>query len=127
MMKLFLLFNETATTEIYTYGHTLSLHVALPISATTRSGTDPPDCVVTGRFWIVDNRSRALSESATRIGIRSEEHTSELQSLMRTSYAVFCSKNKKTNKVSHSITLCQQQHSETHPLILSSSHPLILH
>src|SRR3546814_3270684 len=24
-------FNETATTEIYTYGHTLSLHVALPI------------------------------------------------------------------------------------------------
>src|SRR3546814_6642921 len=32
--------------------------------------------------------------------IRSEEHTSELQSLMRISYAVFClkKKNKKTNK-----------------------------
>src|SRR3546814_8747088 len=28
---------------------------------------------------------------------RSEEHTSELQSLMRTSYAVFCLKNKKIN------------------------------
>src|SRR3546814_8380954 len=28
------------------------------------------------------------------IGSRSEEHTSELQSLMRISYAVFCSKNK---------------------------------
>src|SRR3546814_8305140 len=28
--------------------------------------------------------------------IRSEEHTSELQSLMRTSYAVFCLKNKIT-------------------------------
>src|SRR3546814_4378377 len=28
--------------------------------------------------------------------IRSEEHTSELQSLMRTSYAVFCLKKKKT-------------------------------
>src|SRR3546814_5727079 len=28
---------------------------------------------------------------------RSEEHTSELQSLMRISYAVFCLKNKKTN------------------------------
>src|SRR3546814_9795665 len=27
---------------------------------------------------------------------RSEEHTSELQSLMRTSYAVFCLKNKTT-------------------------------
>src|SRR3546814_20463247 len=25
------LFNDTATTESYTYGHTLSLHVALPI------------------------------------------------------------------------------------------------
>src|SRR3546814_4414961 len=29
-------------------------------------------------------------------GPRSEEHTSELQSLMRISYAVFCLKNKKT-------------------------------
>src|SRR3546814_9419759 len=29
--------------------------------------------------------------------IRSEEHTSELQSLMRISYAVFCLKKKKTN------------------------------
>src|SRR3546814_6613480 len=30
-------------------------------------------------------------------GIRSEEHTSELQSLMRTSYAVFCLKKTKTH------------------------------
>src|SRR3546814_7928487 len=29
-------------------------------------------------------------------GLRSEEHTSELQSLMRISYAVFCLKKKKT-------------------------------
>src|SRR3546814_5738074 len=29
------------------------------------------------------------------IGLRSEEHTSELQSLMRISYAVFCLKKKK--------------------------------
>src|SRR3546814_6072150 len=29
--------------------------------------------------------------------VRSEEHTSELQSLMRNSYAVFCLKNKITN------------------------------
>src|SRR3546814_3123120 len=33
--------------------------------------------------------------------IRSEEHTSELQSLMRISYAVFCLKKKKTKKLSH--------------------------
>src|SRR3546814_4862142 len=32
-----------------------------------------------------------------RVNSRSEEHTSELQSLMRTSYAVFCLKKKKTN------------------------------
>src|SRR3546814_10643840 len=31
-------------------------------------------------------------------GARSEEHTSELQSLMRISYAVFCLKNKKNKK-----------------------------
>src|SRR3546814_6468042 len=34
---------------------------------------------------------------SSRIG-RSEEHTSELQSLMRISYAVFCLKKKKTSK-----------------------------
>src|SRR3546814_2662811 len=33
--------------------------------------------------------------------VRSEEHTSELQSLMRISYAVFCLKKKKTNKASN--------------------------
>src|SRR3546814_9127440 len=32
---------------------------------------------------------------------RSEEHTSELQSLMRTSYAVFCLKKKKTLHTSY--------------------------
>src|SRR3546814_10238176 len=36
--------------------------------------------------------SRIVSRSA----LRSEEHTSELQSLMRISYAVFCLKKKKT-------------------------------
>src|SRR3546814_9007531 len=32
------------------------------------------------------------------ISVRSEEHTSELQSLMRISYAVFCLKKKNNNK-----------------------------
>src|SRR3546814_5767548 len=35
--------------------------------------------------------------------LRSEEHTSELQSLMRISYAVFCLKNKKNNMTSCSL------------------------
>src|SRR3546814_1057515 len=33
---------------------------------------------------------------------RSEEHTSELQSLMRTSYAVFCLKKKNSNQLQYS-------------------------
>src|SRR3546814_5862605 len=39
----------------------------------------------------------AADGDATR-GLRSEEHTSELQSLMRISYAVFCLKKKKTKE-----------------------------
>src|SRR3546814_7232712 len=39
----------------------------------------------------------ALLEHSNRGKRRSEEHTSELQSLMRTSYAVFCLKKKKHN------------------------------
>src|SRR3546814_2162505 len=42
-------------------------------------------------------KSEALGTSV----LRSEEHTSELQSLMRISYAVFCLKKKKTNKHQH--------------------------
>src|SRR3546814_9702239 len=34
-----------------------------------------------------------------REGLRSEEHTSELQSLMRISYAVFCLKKKKEYRI----------------------------
>src|SRR3546814_2024563 len=34
-----------------------------------------------------------------RSALRSEEHTSELQSLMRNSYAVFCLKKKKNKKI----------------------------
>src|SRR3546814_5285709 len=38
---------------------------------------------------------------------RSEEHTSELQSLMRISYAVFCLKKKKTSSISTSTYILQ--------------------
>src|SRR3546814_7816269 len=43
--------------------------------------------------WIIDKDG----QDARRHAPRSEEHTSEIQSLMRISYAVFCSKKKKTN------------------------------
>src|SRR3546814_2075090 len=47
--------------------------------------------------------SRSPSLSNSRITARSEEHTSELQSLMRISYAVFCLKKKinTTNTTKH--------------------------
>src|SRR3546814_1277387 len=41
---------------------------------------------------------RVRSDPLVDVRGRSEEHTSELQSLMRISYAVFCLKKKKTNK-----------------------------
>src|SRR3546814_5813184 len=49
---------------------------------------------------------------ATRGTFRSEEHTSELQSLMRISYAVFCLKKKKRHKISpsHTTTLTPLLH-----------------
>src|SRR3546814_4831556 len=40
---------------------------------------------------------------------RSEEHTSELQSLMRISYAVFCLKKKKKNNETYNNIFKQQQ------------------
>src|SRR3546814_1775055 len=114
-------FNDTATTESYTYCHTLSLHDALPIwllaygllslilgvaaflwpfSATIAA------TLIIGAFFIAagivsigagifggirEGRGYAIAFGA----VRSEEHTSELQSLMRISYAVFCLKKKK--------------------------------
>src|SRR3546814_1624340 len=45
---------------------------------------------------------------------RSEEHTSELQSLMRISYAVFCLKKKtKQNKREHNVKLIRQDKEPT--------------
>src|SRR3546814_9032038 len=41
------------------------------------------------------HRPRVQHQRVTGLQMRSEEHTSELQSLMRISYAVFCLKNKK--------------------------------
>src|SRR3546814_7567064 len=43
----------------------------------------------------VERAVRAVANGEILLGPRSEEHTSELQSLMRISYAVFCLKKKK--------------------------------
>src|SRR3546814_13655151 len=53
---------------------------------------------VPARQWrAASARARHLRDSRPRLQRRSEEHTSELQSLMRISYAVFCLKKKRTN------------------------------
>src|SRR3546814_3168104 len=96
-MNVFL--NDTATTEIYTYGHTLSLHDAHPILVTAgtsilRAANGPV------RFRFRRRGGSPLPPGARPAagcaGERSEEHTSELQSLMRISYAVFCLSKKIT-------------------------------
>src|SRR3546814_10270043 len=43
-------------------------------------------------------KARYMDKLIDELAKRSEEHTSELQSLMRISYAVFCLKKKKTTK-----------------------------
>src|SRR5881392_4467621 len=73
----FFFFNDTATTEIYTTHNT-------PYTTLFRSGFHHPG----RRFKGGKENRRCLDE-------RSEEHTSELQSLCVISYAVFCLKKKK--------------------------------
>src|SRR3546814_11578733 len=126
----FFFFNDPATTEIYPYCHTLSLHGALPICARVlpspaerglrpcRGGTllwrAPGSCALAGPIQLLQCvcralvrrglhvvaglhdrlRPSALSPPVARMPSRSEEHTSELTSLMRISYAVFCLKKK---------------------------------
>src|SRR3546814_7523685 len=158
---LFFFFNDPATTEVYTYRHTLSLHDALPISRSLtcanasgsawtapmsviwrsrweRGGPDrtkccsvrrwncvsrlvksphrnvksikapmpiaptAPRCVANARR-IAGKQCRACKgvSSLRQAPSRSEEHTSELQSLMRISSAVFCLKKKKQQSNKH--------------------------
>src|SRR3546814_2807314 len=58
---------------------------------------------------VVENRVDQARERATDTWDRSEEHTSELQSLMRISYAVFCLKKKKQKTTTHNIDNTYQQ------------------
>src|SRR3546814_3936636 len=65
----------------------------------TRNGLGNPDVngfrnfvTLNGSLYVGTSSEANMGPTA---GYRSEEHTSELQSLMRTSYAVFCLKKKK--------------------------------
>src|SRR3546814_7276852 len=55
-----------------------------------------------------------LSQRAQSVDDRSEEHTSELQSLMRISYAVFClKKNNNLKNITHKLHELRQYHAVT--------------
>src|SRR3546814_10208332 len=74
-----------------------------PLKATATIFQDESGNVVKGRStgtWLgigTPGTVMGLNEALKRYG-RSEEHTSELQSLMRNSYAVFCLKKKTQTK-----------------------------
>src|SRR3546814_5046789 len=72
----------------YSFGGLVAFEMARQLA---QQGT-PPERVV-----IID--APAPLERTSVLESRSEEHTSELQSLMRISYAVFCLKQKKTSKL----------------------------
>src|SRR3546814_10511889 len=66
---------------------------------------------------VIKRLRRAVQSCNTKSRGRSEEHTSELQSLMRISYAVFCLKKKnKNNKITNTeknITTTKNQYDKT--------------
>src|SRR3546814_6643848 len=101
---LFFCFNDPAPTEIYTYGHTL------PYTTLFRSLDRLPARIdaLAAEAAALEQRladpalykkNPAGFDEITRT--RSEEHTSELQSLMRISYAVFCLKKKIESSYRH--------------------------
>src|SRR3546814_10682298 len=101
------IFNVAATTESYTYCHTRSLHDALPIFVPRGNGlhrlagaaVSQPRIHRAGTAGCQGVRSRVSqwgrdNDDRTHERFRSEEHTSELQSLMRISFAVVCLEKK---------------------------------
>src|SRR3546814_2418775 len=99
--------NVDLTYRLYDYGRPRDLHLdaGIAVSEGTPFIAQPAPGKVSGdrtilaegpKFvlerWPAGHRKVALPEALTG---RSEEHTSELQSLMRISYAVFCLQKKK--------------------------------
>src|SRR2546422_11096599 len=87
-------FNDTATTEIYT----LSLHDALPICKPTKTGVT------------LVNRTKIEVFTASFRTVRSEEHTSELQSRLHLVCRLLLEKKKKEIGISRDTILeCARQ------------------
>src|SRR3546814_1594758 len=61
-----------------------------------------------GGLLVVAADSGRAGADGRLVGARSEEHTSELQSLMRISYAVFCLKKQKNTLIKYPCTLVKK-------------------
>src|SRR2546429_7166831 len=103
MYLFFFFFNDTATTEIYT----LSLHDALPISFCGPPRRERISARVVNTASLkkpVQTRSRPTRAwwqgHSCFVGLRSEEHTSELQSRLHLVCRLLLEK-KKNNKIGH--------------------------
>src|SRR3546814_4723040 len=126
---------DPSTAGIYTYGHTLSLHDALPIGKVFIAVTHRGEVEI-HEGWLSRKEARCAAKRAASTDadgeaieaatvarpevtkamqnylelhrqavVRSEEHTSELQSLMRSSYADFCIRKKKSTSYTETHTL----------------------
>src|SRR5437899_8678214 len=94
----FFFFNDTSTTEIYT----LSLHDALPISTApgggaSRAAARPASVAAPGGTAGRDESPEHFA--AHREVLRSEEHTSELQSLRHLVCRLLLEKKKKKKQI----------------------------
>src|SRR3546814_9268376 len=76
----------------------------LRVMVQVKPGTAPRDEDLEALLELVEATIGDIDERYPSVRFpdaRSEEHTSELQSLMRISYAVFCLKKKNKNKINH--------------------------
>src|SRR2546430_11159078 len=110
MTSFFFFFNDTATTEIYT----LSLHDALPIScaftrvpgrssSVPRTATSSPSCTS-------PKTSVSFPSTSPVLTLRSEEHTSELQSQSNLVCRLLLEKKNRRSSASSSCTADLEEH-----------------
>src|SRR5689334_24100382 len=97
----FFFFNDTATTEIYT----LSLHDALPISSRGVHLTEE----VRRRLVRILRTSVFVAITVAAIAVRSEEHTSELQSQFHLVCRLLLEKKKQSRRIRSRSTRASQQ------------------
>src|SRR3546814_10544127 len=80
--------DDPAFADIFAPDALVEAPVAAVVGETVVAGTVDRLLVTDGHVRVIDFKTGSR--------VRSEEHTSELQSLMRISYAVFCLKKKNT-------------------------------